>query len=217
MREFSVPASVRVDDGDTLTDTVFAPGRRASRRRRGAPPRRRRLGGRHRAEFAAEVVAVARGLIAAGIEPGRPGRPDVPHPLRVDAARLRDLGRGRGHRADLRDVVAPSRSQWILVRLRREGRGRRDRRGTRAIVEPAVDDPPGARVADRAPRRAGTARSTALTARGADVPADDGPRAPARAVGADDLATLDLHLRHHRPAQGLRADPPQPRRRGAAR
>ena len=38
MREFSVPASVRVDDGDTLSDTVFAlaedhPGAVALRRR----------------------------------------------------------------------------------------------------------------------------------------------------------------------------------------
>ena len=40
MREFSVPASVRVDDGDTLSDTVFAlaeehPGAVALRRRVG--------------------------------------------------------------------------------------------------------------------------------------------------------------------------------------
>ena len=70
MREFSVPASVRVDDGDTLSDTVFA----LAEEHPGAVALRRRLDDGWvdvtYAAFTAEVVAVARGLIASGIEPG---------------------------------------------------------------------------------------------------------------------------------------------------
>ncbi|HEX5813065.1 MAG TPA: long-chain fatty acid--CoA ligase [Pseudonocardia sp.] len=70
MREFSVPASVRVDDGDTLPDAVFA----LADEHPGAVALRRRVGDAWAdvtyAAFTAEVVAVARGLIASGIEPG---------------------------------------------------------------------------------------------------------------------------------------------------
>ena len=70
MREFSVPASVRVDDGDTLSDAVFA----LADEHPGAVALRRRVGDAWAdvtyAAFTAEVVAVARGLIASGIEPG---------------------------------------------------------------------------------------------------------------------------------------------------
>jgi long-chain acyl-CoA synthetase len=70
VREFSVPASVRVDDGDTLSDTVFA----LAEEHPGAVALRRRLDDGWvdvtYAAFTAEVVAVARGLIASGIEPG---------------------------------------------------------------------------------------------------------------------------------------------------
>ena len=41
---------------------------------------------------------------------GRPGRPDLPHPLRVDAARLRDLVRRRGHASRSTRPRRPSRS-----------------------------------------------------------------------------------------------------------
>ena len=53
-----------------------------------------------------------------------------------------------------------------------------------------------------------------LVARGADVPEDGGARAPR--VGARRRPRhADLHLRHHRPSQGLRAHPPQHADRGA--
>ncbi|HEX2312500.1 MAG TPA: long-chain fatty acid--CoA ligase [Thermomonospora sp.] len=70
MREFSVPAMVEVPESTTLTDAPFSraetdPGRIVLRRRSGnawsAVTAR---------EFADEVAAVARGLIAAGVEPG---------------------------------------------------------------------------------------------------------------------------------------------------
>jgi long-chain acyl-CoA synthetase len=72
MREFSVPASVRLDDRDTLSDTVFA----VAERHPEAVALRRRTGEGGEwvdvtyAAFAAEIVAVARGLLASGIEPG---------------------------------------------------------------------------------------------------------------------------------------------------
>ncbi|MDF3049206.1 MAG: long-chain fatty acid--CoA ligase [Pseudonocardia sp.] len=70
MREYSVPATVRVDNHDTLSDAVFAlaqqhPDALAVRRREGDEWVDRTC-----AAFADEIVAVARGLIAAGIAPG---------------------------------------------------------------------------------------------------------------------------------------------------
>ena len=70
MREFSVPASVHVDDDDTLSDTVFG----LAEEHPDDVVLRRRTDGAWvdvtYAAFVAEVVAVARGLVASGIEPG---------------------------------------------------------------------------------------------------------------------------------------------------
>ncbi|MFC4051353.1 AMP-dependent synthetase/ligase [Actinomadura syzygii] len=70
MREFSVPAMVQVPDSATLTDTPF---RRAAEEP-GTIVARRRSGDAWRAvtaaEFAAEASDIAKGLAAAGIEPG---------------------------------------------------------------------------------------------------------------------------------------------------
>ena len=70
MREFSVPASVRVDDDDTLSDTVFA---LADEYPDAVALRRRVDDGWVDVSYAAlvaEIVAVARGLVASGIAPG---------------------------------------------------------------------------------------------------------------------------------------------------
>lgn len=70
MREISVPASVRVGDDDTLSDTVFA----LADERPDAVALRRRVDDAWAevtcAAFVAEIVAVARGLVASGIAPG---------------------------------------------------------------------------------------------------------------------------------------------------
>jgi long-chain acyl-CoA synthetase len=70
VREFSVPAMVEVPDSANLTDAPFT---RADEEP-GAIVLRRRLGTAWSAvtaaEFAAEAAAVAKGLVAAGIEPG---------------------------------------------------------------------------------------------------------------------------------------------------
>ena len=81
---------------------------------------------------------------------GRPGRPDEPHPLRVDPDRLRDLGRRRGHRADLRDLQ------------RRAGRvdPRRLRRGRRAWWRPTRTPPWSPGSATGCPTCATSGRST---------------------------------------------------------
>lgn len=72
MREFSVPAMVEVSDSTNLTDAPFTragtdPGQIVLRRRNEAGDGWRAVTAR---EFAAEVRAVAKGLIAAGVEPG---------------------------------------------------------------------------------------------------------------------------------------------------
>jgi long-chain acyl-CoA synthetase len=70
VHEFSVPASVHVDDDDTLSDTVFA----LADEHPDAVALRRRVDSAWVevtcAAFVAEIVAVARGLVASGIEPG---------------------------------------------------------------------------------------------------------------------------------------------------
>ena len=78
------------------------------------------------ATFAADVAALAKGLIAAGIAPGRRRRHHEPHPLRVDRRRLRAVVGGRGAGADLRDVLGRP-GAVDPRRLRRGGRRRRDR------------------------------------------------------------------------------------------
>jgi long-chain acyl-CoA synthetase len=70
VREFSVPASVRVDDVDTLSTTVFA----LADEQPDAVALRRRVDDAWAdvtyAAFTAQIVDVARGLVASGIEPG---------------------------------------------------------------------------------------------------------------------------------------------------
>jgi long-chain acyl-CoA synthetase len=72
VREFNVPPSVRVDDHETLSDAVFA----LAEEQPDAVAVRRRVDGCGDwvdvtyAQFVAEVIAVARGLVASGIGPG---------------------------------------------------------------------------------------------------------------------------------------------------
>ncbi len=71
MREYSVPAAVRVADDETLVDAVYAnaarDGSAVAYHRRGADRQWREITA---GAFAAEVTAVARGLVAAGVQPG---------------------------------------------------------------------------------------------------------------------------------------------------
>ena len=157
-------------------------------------------------EFRDEVVALARGLIAAGIEPGDRVGADEPDALRVDADRLRDLGGRRGHRADLRDLqrrAGRAGSSPTPARSPASSRPTRTRRWSPASATSCPTLRP--RLADR---RAATLDELVASA-APTVDAGRG-RASAGAASARRRPRHDhLHQRHHRPAQGLRADPPQ--------
>ena len=162
-------------------------------------------------EFLTQVQGVAKGLMAAGVQPGDRVGSDVQDPVRVDAVRLRDLVRRRRHGADLRDVLGRA-GAVDPQRLRRGRLPRRDadhaRRSSRrsaaslrdlehvwVIDDGAVDE------LDRG--RRGRRR------RGARDPAYDGE--------AERPRHDHLHVRHDRPAQGLRAHPRQLPLRGGQR
>ena len=185
MREFTVPATVTVPDDARLTDMVVDNAREAARPGQLQPAHRLRAGRTSPPPSSPrEVDAVARGLIAAGIRRRRPGRADVPHPLRVDAARLRDLVRRRGRRADLRDVQR--RAGAVDRRRLRRGGGRgRDRPSTSPCWTRSGRTLPDLRhvwtIDDDA---VGT-----LTGLGRDVP-DEEAEQRRTSVRADDLATV---------------------------
>ena len=111
-------------------------------------------------DLAATVSEIARGLIDLGLESGRPRRPAVHDPRRVDVRGLRDHVRGRGRRPDLPDQLARGMRvgrQQLRVTLRRgRGRhpGREDPRRPRAAAEAR---------ADRRHRRSPRARSPSTT------------------------------------------------------
>jgi long-chain acyl-CoA synthetase len=212
VREFSTPQTVDIPRVGNLTDDVVANARdhataavlpptrpgRLDRRDRGRVPRRGQRRGqgpgrrRHRAR--------------------RPGRPALEDPLRVDAPRLRDLVRRRGHGADLRDLVGRA-GRLDPRRLRRravvvEGAAPRRRRSPRSARETHPSSST-CGTSTTTPRRAGPARRRGRRRRARDAAYNGDSARPGHA---------DLHLGHHRPPQGLHAHPRQlhvrARRRG---
>ena len=188
MREYSVPATLRVADDETLsTRSTTTP--RATRRGRLSQPRRRpAVAGVTAGAFAAEVTAVARGLIAAGVQAGDRvallSRTRYEWTL-IDYAILA-VG-GRPCRSTRRPP--PSRSAGSCP-TRARSRWSSRPTGTRRWWT-------GARRA-RGAARSGGSSATATVERGARSPGSSrsaracrGRRARARrAVRADDLATL---------------------------
>ncbi len=185
MREYSTPPSMDPPTSGNLTDDVVT-------QRREAPDlavfsRPDGAGGWADVTAAGSsrtCASVAKGLVAAGIERRRPGRPDLPHPLRVDAARLRDLVRGCRHRPGLRDVLrraggldparTPARAPW-----------------SRRPPSTSPGSPrcaPGSTDLNHVWSFADNAVGI-LTRLGGDV-ADDDLETRRTAVGPDDLATL---------------------------
>ena len=65
--------------------------------------------------FAAEVTAVAKGLVARGIEPGDRVAHHVPHPLRVDAARLRAAGPPGALGVPVYETSSAEQVRWIAA------------------------------------------------------------------------------------------------------
>jgi long-chain acyl-CoA synthetase len=189
VREYSVPATVRVADDETLVDAVYDNAARdassVAYRRRGADRGWQEITA---GQFAAEVTAVARGLIAAGVQAGdrvallshtryewtlidyailAVGGATVPVYETSSAEQIRWILGDSGAVA----IVVESQRHADMVNEVRDGL---DELGHVWRIE-AGDGEEGA--VDR------------LTARGADVTEDE-MQARRKAVRADDLATL---------------------------
>ncbi|MGB8960804.1 MAG: AMP-dependent synthetase/ligase [Pseudonocardiaceae bacterium] len=190
MREFTVPATTTVDEQENLTDVVWANAERFA----GTASFRRRIDGGWidvtAREFARQVTAVAKGLIAAGIERGdrvalmsktryewtlldyaiwAAGAATVPIYETSSAEQVEWILSDSGAKA----VVVESRTHRAMVQ------GLIDRCGEPALVwqiDPATSDNVAAAIEE-------------LTALGAEI-SDDAVRDRATSVGAEDLATL---------------------------
>jgi long-chain acyl-CoA synthetase len=186
VREFSVPASVRVDDDDSLSDAVFA---LAATLPEAVALRRRGADGAWAdvtyAAFVAEVVAVARGLVASGIAPG--DRVALLSRTRYEWT-LFDyaITTAGAVTVPVYETSSPDQVAWILA----------DSGATAAVVESdrhagivaGLDAPP-THVWRIEPGPDWPGAVAALTERGAAVSADQ-VTVRRTAVRADDLATL---------------------------
>ena len=184
MREYSVPATVTVGDEENLVDPVFDT---ATSHPTTVSYRRRDDGGTWTdvtaTQFADEVTGVARGLIAAGVGPG--DRVALLSRTRYEWT-LVDYGvlAAGGVTVPIYETSSAEQIGWILSDS-----------GARVIVvenakHEALVTETGAEVEVLVIEPAsGEGAIAALTARGADGPADE-VQARRRAVRSDDLATL---------------------------
>ena len=184
MREYSVPATVTVGDEENLVDAVFDT---ATSHPTTVSYRRRDGGGAWTdvtaTQFADEVTGVARGLIAAGVGPG--DRVALLSRTRYEWT-LVDYGvlAAGGVTVPIYETSSAEQIGWILsdsgarVIVVENARHEALVAETGAEVEVLVIEP-----------ASGEGAIAALTARGADVPADE-VQARRRAVRSDDLATL---------------------------
>ena len=192
MRECSVPATIDVGDHENLVDAVY---RNAAEHGSAVVFRRRGAGGQWSdvtaAEFAAEVTAVAGGLIAAGIEIG--DRVALLSRTRYEWTLFDYAILAAGAvTVPIYETSSDEQVEWILA----------DSGATAVVVESVKHAP----VVDRAAAESAALRRIwrieapagapgtpgaveQLVALGDDVPADE-VHARHRAVGADDLATL---------------------------
>ena len=205
MREYSTPPTMELADV-----------RQPDRRRRRQRPRPRRptwsSAARDGADGWGGVTAAAVPRRGAGGGQGagrgrhrarRPGRAHLQDPLRVDAARLRDLVRGRRDGAGLRDVVGRA--------------GRVDPRRTPARARSSRRPPSTSPGSPRSAARLDRAQPRLVDHRQRGRHPDParaghhrrGARAAAYGGGPGRPRHADLHLGHHRPAQGLHAHPRQ--------
>ena len=200
MREFSVPVTTEVQPDAALTDMLARNVAEHGSRGRPAAAARRPVAGRHLAAVRRGGARGRQGAHRLRCGRRRPRRPAGQDPLRVDRLRLRDLDRRRGRGPGLRDQQRrPGRLDPVRLGRHRHRRGEqraRHRRGVRA--RPGA----GPRVRPRHRRR----RRRRPDRRGQGRPrlrAGRAPGHPERRQPGD----ADLHQRHHRPAQGLRAHP----------
>jgi long-chain acyl-CoA synthetase len=189
VREYSVPATFRVGDEENLLDAVYA-----NADEHGPVVVYRRPDGSGGwsdvtcAQFADEVVAVARGLVAAGVRPGDRvallsrtryewGLADYAI-LAVGAATVPIYETSSAEQ--IAWILSDSEAVAAIVETGRHG----------ALVESVRADCPGVRHVWQIEAAGGAPGAVeALTALGADTPADE-VRARSAAVRADDLATL---------------------------
>ena len=188
MREYSVPATLRVADDETLVDAVFANAARDASalayRRRGPD---RRWSDVTAGAFAAEVTAVARGLIAAGVEPGDRvallSRTRYEWTL-VDYAILA-VGAAT---VPIYETSSAEQIRWILSDSGAVAAVVETAKHA-ALVEQARDAAVELKVWRIAPEGDEPGAVERLVTRGADVP-EEAVLERRRAVRADDLATL---------------------------
>jgi long-chain acyl-CoA synthetase len=189
VREYSVPATVRVGDEENLLDAVFA---NAEQHGAALLYRRRDAAGAWSditcAQFAEQVVAMARGLVAAGVQPG--DRVALLSRTRYEwtLADYAILAAGAAT-VPIYETSSAEQISWILsdsgavAALVESGRHAE-------LVESARAGCPDLRhVWQFEPPPGGRGAVEELAALGADTPADE-VRARSAAVRADDLATL---------------------------
>ena len=204
MREFSVPPVVTIADDANLTDPVWDNADGAPDMRRSSPAATD--GGWQDvtcAAFRDEVLALAKGLIAAGVQPG--DRVGLMSQTRYEWTLIDYAIWAAG--AVTVPIYETSSAEQVGLDPVRLGRGRLLRRDRRARGHRRAR--PARTSALRRSGRSTPGRSTTLGARGRGRAGRRGRRSAARTLGADDLATHHLHQRHHRAAQGLRAHPRQ--------
>jgi long-chain acyl-CoA synthetase len=188
VREFTVPATTTVDDQENLTDAVWANAERFA----GNTSFRRRVNGGWidvtARDFADQVLGVARGLIAAGIEHG--DRIALLSKTRYEWTLLDyAIWAVGGSTVPIYETSSSEQVEWILSNS-----------GAKAIVvETSTHREMVQVVADRLgsptliwqihPAGDPAAAIEELIALGAEVPPDIA-RERARAVGAEDVATL---------------------------
>ncbi|GAA3229738.1 long-chain fatty acid--CoA ligase [Pseudonocardia petroleophila] len=181
MREYSVPATTTVGDEENLVDAVYdneaAHGGDVLYRRRGADQQWTDVTA---AEFAGQVTAVARGLIASGVAVG--DRVALLSRTRYEWTLLdfAVLAVG-GVTVPIYETSSAEQISWILE----------DSGAVGIVVESPKHEALVAGVATDGLKvwQIDSGAVESLTAAGADVPAEE-VQARRRAVGADDLATL---------------------------
>jgi long-chain acyl-CoA synthetase len=191
VREFTVPATTTVDDRENLTDAVWANAERFA----GSVSFRRRVEGSwidvSAREFADQVSAVAKGLIAAGIEPG--DRVALLSRTRYEWTLLDyAIWTAGGSTVPIYETSSPEQVEWILS----------DSGAKAVVVETTAHHNMVQGLVDRLgeltlvwqidPATGGSSPAAAideLTALGITI-GDGVVRERATAVGAHDLATL---------------------------
>jgi long-chain acyl-CoA synthetase len=189
VREYSVPATVRVGDEESLLDAVFA---NAEQHGPALLYRRRDAEGGWSdvtcAQFAEQVVAMARGLIAAGVQPG--DRVALLSRTRYEwtLADYAILAAGAAT-VPIYETSSAEQISWILSDSGAVAALVESGRHAELVDSARAGSPDLRHVWQFEPPPGGRGAVDELAALGADTPADE-VRARAAAVRAEDLATL---------------------------